>query len=83
MISDLGSKIYRLGSSAPRTELASQLEFPRIYYTLKADDDAATVVQKNGLVTRMIKLFKVRGFSENIGNPMNVHVNPHRTQLCK
>ena len=79
MISDLGSKIYRLGSSVLRTGPASPMEFPRFYYTLKADDDAVTVVQKNGLVTRMIKLFKIRGFSEDTANVLNVHVNLHKT----
>ena len=82
MISDLGSKIYRLGTSAPRRgTIPPSMGFPKFYYTLKTEDDDVTVVQKNGLVTRMIKLFKIRGFSEDTANVMNVHVNPHKTLL--
>ena len=82
MISDLGSKIYRLGTSVPRRGTPPPpMEFPNFYYTLKTEDDAVTVVQKNGLVTRMIKLFKIRGFSEDTADVMNVHVNSHKTLL--
>ena len=81
MISTLGSKIYRLGTSAPRIgSRPPPMGFPIFYYTLKTEDDAVTVVQKNGLVTRMIKLFKIRGFGEE-QNVMNVHVNLHKTLL--
>ena len=40
---------------------------------MKTDEDPVSVVQKNGLVTRMIKLVKVRGFSSD-GDAIDIHV---------
>ena len=68
-----GSKVYRFGSSVPRT-IAPGLSFPSFPYTLKSDEESVSVVQKNGLVTRMIKLVKVRGFSSVDNVEIDIHV---------
>ena len=69
----LGSKIYRLGTSAPRTRDVGDLGFPEFPYTMKTDAESVHVVQKNGLVTRMIKLVKMRAFSST-SHFIDVHV---------
>ena len=71
----LGSKIYRLGTSAPRTtSVSGGLGFPSFLNTMKTDAESVNVVQKNGLVTRMIKLVKMRAVSST-DDAINVHVS--------
>ena len=72
----LGSKIYRLGTSAPRTRDVGDLGFPEFPYTMKNDAESVNVVQKNGLVTRMIKLVKMRAFTStgDANDVIDVHV---------
>ena len=71
----LGSKIYRLGTSISRTTDVGGLGFPRFPYTMKTDAESVNVVQKNGLVTRMIKLVKMRAFSSSWDDRIDVNVN--------
>ena len=75
----LGSKIYRLGTSAPRQPLSpADPTFPFYWHTLGVPEEPVTVVQKNGIVTRMMKLIKLRGYVMDYpSSTISIHVNEH------